>query len=463
MVQRNKNSLISLEEARNQYVSSRFNVRTQDEAGNLLLLNSYSGQFLTVPKQWKDEVIQLLDRGTEDPTRELAEPLIAKGFLISSTVDEFMRANLQHKESLYKNRMLNLILMPNENCNFRCIYCYESFAKNRMDEGTQQGVVEFVRREMHKYDRLHISWFGGEPLTALDIVETLSVEFIKICVEQGKKYSSNMTTNGYLLTPDVFERLYQLGVRSHQITFDGTKETHDRHRIRIDGDGTFDVILANVIAMKQSPHEGFKIVIRSNIDEDNRGVMDEYISLMAKEFADDNRFAHHFVPVQMLGGDHDTNIHLCDTKDILPLMEQAQEEGLTFSLYRQMFQPYGSVCYAAKPSSFVIGSDGMVYKCTVAFDEERNHVGQLYPSGVMELYYDRLALWLANGAAEDPTCQKCYFRPACQGEACPLERIEKDRTPCPPTKKNIKAYMRLIAKEAVQERLVPSQSPANLN
>lgn len=429
-------------------VASRYNVRSYDAAGNLLLYNSFTGKFRKVQAEIKEQAIDLLEsRVSEADVTCLQEALFREGFLVTEDTNEFMRASLQQKQHQYENRILQLILMPNENCNFRCVYCYESFAKNKMDEQTQRGVVEYVRKEIHKYDLLHISWFGGEPLTALDIVESLSKQLLAICKEQGKRYFSNMTTNGYLLTPDVFDKLYRLRVSSYQITFDGTKETHDQHRVLADGRGSFDVIFNNLKRIKEMPHAQFLITLRSNVDQENQYQMHEYMDLVQETFGGDKRFSNHFVPVQKMGGEQDANIHLCDNKDIIPLMEEGIDKGLNFAHPLHMFQPNRSICYAAKPSSFVIGSDGMVYKCTVAFDDERNHVGQLYEDGQMEIYFDRFALWVANGAAEDTRCQKCHFRPACQGEACPLEKIESGRTPCPPVKKNMKAYLRLIDKQ----------------
>ena len=38
--------------------------------------------------------------------------------------------------SCLSNRRLELIVMPTEQCNFRCIYCYEDFRMGRMNSDT---------------------------------------------------------------------------------------------------------------------------------------------------------------------------------------------------------------------------------------------------------------------------------------------------------------------------------------
>uniref|UniRef100_UPI00406C8AF2 SPASM domain-containing protein n=1 Tax=Paenibacillus sp. FSL R7-0652 TaxID=2921687 RepID=UPI00406C8AF2 len=91
-----------------------------------------------------------------------------------------------------------------------------------------------------------------------------------------------------------------------------------------------------------------------------------------------------------------------------------------------------------------MGSDGKIYKCTVAFNNEDNHVGNLKEDGYLEIFEDVVGY---RRCERRLNCTKCYFRPSCQRNACPLERIEKNRTPCPPVKKSIKRYINLIREE----------------
>lgn len=72
------------------------------------------------------------------------------------------------------------------------------------------------------------NWYhSGEPLLAMDIIESMSVRIMEICKKAKRKYISDITTNGYLLSLDVFRKLLDLNVIEYQITIDGPKEIHD--------------------------------------------------------------------------------------------------------------------------------------------------------------------------------------------------------------------------------------------
>lgn len=127
-------------------------------------------------------------------------------------------------------------------------------------------------------------------------------------------------------------------------------------------------------------------------------------------------------------------------------MDLAAEAGFSLAAWREAIQPFGSVCYAADPRSFVVGSDGNVYKCTVAFTKPENLVGHLTSDGNLNLHPDRLAMWTASGEETDLGCQACAFRPACHGNGCPLERMNRDgQRACPPIKRHIKQVLPLLA------------------
>ena len=62
--------------------------------------------------------------------------------------------------SCFSNRRLELIVMPTEQCNFRCTYCYEDFRLGRMNSNTIESLRSLLSNRIDKLDQLYISWFG---------------------------------------------------------------------------------------------------------------------------------------------------------------------------------------------------------------------------------------------------------------------------------------------------------------
>lgn len=127
--------------------------------------------------------------------------------------------------SAFSQRRLNLILFPTERCNLRCVYCYEDFQVGRMRPDVVSAIKALLDRRSADLDALDLSWFGGEPLLAKDIVYDLS-EYAQQRAKAGLSYRANMTTNGYLLDVDTASRLVALGVTFFQISLDGFGAQH---------------------------------------------------------------------------------------------------------------------------------------------------------------------------------------------------------------------------------------------
>src|ERR1700689_4600304 len=105
------------------WVGSRFNFRTSDPAGALLIYNSYSGAFARIPAEDAPFVERSLTRGLSGlPGGVLAE-LALNGFFVPVERNELQLADEMHSAQFDVSNILQLILLPNEKCNFRCKYC----------------------------------------------------------------------------------------------------------------------------------------------------------------------------------------------------------------------------------------------------------------------------------------------------------------------------------------------------
>jgi len=431
---------------------SRFNMWTRDSGGLLLVYNSFSSAFQEFRDQAADSVAAILSGQAILETDDVVAALIANGILVPLESDELRRAQLLHQSLFESDQRLQLILMPTEQCNFRCVYCYEDFARGRMRREVIEGIVRLVEREAPKLRTLSIGWFGGEPLSALDVVEEISHRVLDICQANHIRYDADMTTNGYLLTTERATRCFAAHISKFQVTLDGPPETHNRLRVLARGGDTFDKILTNLVSLRDQEAE-FHVRLRVNFTPHTAPAIPAFLQWLGSEFAGDHRFSISFHPVAHLGGPHDELIEVCDEKSAdlheIEFMGSALESGFGLDAWKEDLQPFGHVCYAADPRSFVIGSDGTVYKCTVAFKDPRNQVGTISPDGELNVSDDLVELWTSSGEEVDTGCQQCAVRPACQGNVCPLERLNTGgEKVCPPIKRHAGRILPLLATEA---------------
>src|SRR5271170_4417622 len=110
--------------------------------------------------------------------------------------------------SCLSNRRLELIVMPTERCNFRCTYCYEDFLLGRMSSDTIEGIRALISNRIEKLDQLYISWFGGEPLAAADIMLDLSSHAAELASRRPMmSYRAGITTNGYFVNQQLLDQM----------------------------------------------------------------------------------------------------------------------------------------------------------------------------------------------------------------------------------------------------------------
>ncbi|HFU7059048.1 TPA: radical SAM protein [Bacillus cereus] len=346
----------------------------------------------------------------------------------------------------FQDKFFHLIILPHENCNFRCVYCYERFENNKMELDIEKGIMNFVETKLkeNNFSHLVVSWFGGEPLLAVDVIERLSEKFITLCNELDVTYFSHITTNGYNLTPKNFEILTKSKVSSYQITIDGVKETHDKQRKLIGGQSTYDRIIDNLILMSKT-NVNFEVHLRMNVGMSNIKYVDDFIDNMKLLFGNDPRYSLYFYNIKKWGGDNDSNLDICPDNLALTLAEKTINREMRSIPIKTMLQRNNS-CYASSPNSFVLGVDGTVYKCTIALYEDYNKVGYINKDGEMILDDEKLKLWVSRGI-EDSGCKSCFFAPSCHGDSCPLVRIQTSKRPCPQPKKDIKDVIRVMDKQ----------------
>jgi len=321
------------------------------------------------------------------------------------------------------NRGLKLIVNSSEQCNLRCVYCYETFALGHMKLDVAKGIVRLIeQRVTDGLDWLEIEFFGGEPLGAWNTVKYITGNVHELCQQRGVKLIGGMTTNSTLLHMDRLEWLVQHGITAFQITLDGPREIHDARRVSPHKTGSFDVIWQRLAMMHASNLAGLEVTIRVHFDASSWPILVEhpsFVDTIIETFVrHDPRFKLHFNPVENWGAGSGEGIKFFASRQdsraaLRDLLARLSKSGLGPSQVPQLGQgpatgePGCAVCYAARANAFVIRADGGVSKCTVAFDDDRNVVGRLTKEGELIIDHELHTPWirgLVSGDAADLAC-----------------------------------------------------------
>jgi uncharacterized protein len=433
------------------WVPSRFNARATTTENSLVLWNVYSNRMSVFKPDLAPKVVEVLSRrGVEGQPEGLIKFLADRGFLVSSEIDEFRRFRHTFNQDHYAKDRLQLFLLSSEDCNFRCRYCYEDFARGTMEPWVRNGVKRYLEKKVPSLKKFQLEWFGGEPLYGIEAIADIAPVALELARQHSVDFSSKMTTNAYLLTPEVADKLFAWKVLNYQITLDGPPEHHDRCRPGRDGSPTFATILENLKSM-QRRSEDFHVMLRVNFDRDNAPELDKLLDILERELHADPRFRLAFRNIQKWGGAGDDQLNVCapdEAREVYQRMEmEARKRGLLLAGTIHSAGGLGAqVCYAARPSSFIIGATGKVMKCTIELDtNDRNVVGHLAESGELTLDDNKMSLWTEPAFESDKKCQKCMMAPSCAGMSCPLVRFQTNDSPCVSERTTFKQSLRVAA------------------
>ena len=321
---------------------------------------------------------------------------------------------------------IGLTICPTMGCNFDCPYCFEDHGSGKMSQEIQDDIVALAERMLDAggTNDIHVTWFGGEPLLAPDVIESLSERLMKLADGRGGKYAAAIITNGYLLTQKTADMLERCQVKSAQVTIDGLGATHDATRYLRGGGPTFERITANLRDLKLP----FKANVRHNVHEGNRTEVDA-LEAFIKELAEEsgNDIAYYPAPVSgsEVADERDKQVGLLCESDASDI--GVRQEAGRFSVGR------GHYCGAHNVWSVGIDAAGNLQKCWEAVDKPHISFGTAHdwnPADPLTTASnpDNLTMYLNTACpVPDEECRECIWLPTCVG-GCPHKRLFEGRT-----------------------------------
>jgi len=307
--------------------------------------------------------------------------------------------------SALDDKDLELIIFPTEQCNFRCTYCYEDFEQGRLSPAHVEAVKRLITERCETGLRqLRISWFGGEPLVAYDIVTDISSHARRLANRHDVRLNVNLTTNGSMLTEARFIELWECGACEYQISLDGDEDAHNKTRLRKGGKGSFAEVYGALKTYDQMRNRGLlkgtTVMIRIHIHPAN---MRSVLNLAHRISADLNpeNFSIYLKEVGYYGGKRDGDYAIYGHGDLTLDQLKLELRNLLPGFQNEEVAGQVSVCYAGRANSFTIRADGSIGKCTLALNSDYNKVGKLNLDGTFALDGQKFGRWLQGLSTMD--------------------------------------------------------------
>lgn len=357
----------------------------------------------------------------DDETQDL---LLKHSILTRNDKDDFLiyKSNIQNQREI--NNFMHLTVAPTMDCCFKCHYCFEKYKSPlHMDEGVMNSIVNYLSSQK-QLKRIKLTWFGGEPLMAIDEIKLL---YRKITTKlPNLKTSSNIITTGYHLNLNIINTLKEVGVSSIQITLDGGEKTHNKIKFLKECPNVFDKVINNILLLNDNAPE-IHVTIRVNLTLKNSKEYRELCIYLQKKLENRNNISitPAFVLDRSLSNVKKTNVFFNHNQRSEYILDLAKDG---YNVNNLLFPGhYFTECAIRNKSAIAFDPEGYVYKCWEVIGNKKYNVGKLDEKGQIINVNQTILNRQLYGAdpLDDPKCKECNYLPICNG-GCPIQRIENE-------------------------------------
>lgn len=356
---------------------------------------------------------------------KVGEAFKASGESIASAIPELKALSESSKvapTTQPPREFLGIALNVAEVCNLRCTYCYAGDgnygADTLMSWETAERVLNFFAAQT---DRLHIVFFGGEPLLNFDLIKRV----VEWCEQTtGKIYTFSMTTNGTLLNTERLQWLtskrFSLniswdghGIHAQQRPVKGSKGTNGA--MTADSEAT---VLRRLTQLQDQllSLKGFQL--RGTVQETNLSMMEEAIVRTLNELP----HAYMIASATQATGFHEAETAIHEAHAIVQrvvrrLLDERKYDQLkrlrtiwqfVAKLHRQEKR---TMTCGAGINYFSVSTTGNFYLCHRFTEDKTAHLGSIDTGFCSE----KLAKIAEHRLAHHDPCKQCWMRETCAG------------------------------------------------
>ena len=398
------------------YKNSMYNIYLGKTVKNeTIVYNSYSGAIGLF------DSVGIADMENANISSKYLEDMISQGFLVYDSLNEYERVMLHHKTYIYNNfpEKMQFTIAPTLACPLSCYYCFEKNHSNYiMDKETMDKVYEYIVNMLKQninIKRLHITWFGGEPLVGKNIIYDIGSKLYNYCKKNKIVYTAKILTNGILLDRNILEDMVNKHViTAIQFTLDGNE--NDYVEIK---KGTTEQYkkLKKLISISPDIIETY---VRLNVTNSNyHTLLKEVIDILDKrKNQNNNHLIFYAMPVidytncnEKRMTEEEMNRFRAELKDILKKYNVLKRHVTSSARTTAAF------CGAMRLCNLTFGPQGEMYRCENLIGDTTNIIGNVYEGR----FYNKQDFQLPEGKLYEK-CKECNFLPVCWA-GCPVHRI----------------------------------------
>ena len=331
-----------------------------------------------------------------------------------------------------------------------------------MSQATADAVAEYIEKHWN-HKRFNVSWFGGEPLIAVDIIDYLS----KQLKNKNIQFTSKILTNGYELNPTIIKKaLNDWNTTKIQISIDDLFDNYNNiknFKNTVREQSPFNRVIENTL---NALYSGFDVRVRINFNPLKKDSAIAVMDYLQNKFEEFKNFSSYFAPIDSFSKivpPVANEFPEFSEHPFLSLIKHSQkygyytgnnrddnenfvfdEKGILASL---KLYPSPTNCYASCPSVFAIDSKGDFYKCHRVLG-----MGEKYCSGNVKtgILKNEIYNFFCSTDLVFDECKTCVLLPICQGGCKINAYIYHDNHACSPMKSIFKKLLDYYVRRLVK-------------
>lgn len=330
--------------------------------------------------------------------------------------NEHMKQLAEYRETLKKEPILkNLFLELTTRCNERCLHCGSYCGEIQNNELTLDQYKTFldqIKEDFGTEDKM-LCITGGEPLLRQDFFDIMGYAH-----QLGFRWG--MTSNGTLITPEVAQKLADVGMGTISISIDGLEETHDAFRQTPNGYKKAMQGIQNLIDVGKFKHiQVTTVVTHKNITE-----LDDLFDIFDKMDIDSWRVIN-IEPMGRANRHSDLLLTVSDYKYLMNFIRNKRingepvEYGCSHYLggeYEHEIRDWYFLC-AAGLYVASITTNGDIIAC---LDIERRPEliqGNILKDRFKDVWFNKFKEFRVDLSDRCDTCRNCSEKDRCHGDS----------------------------------------------